>query len=74
VPAGTWTAVFVPLSDLGSPGLIARTNLQEAGGAAQPTFYLDELRLVSMASPPPPSSDKFALWQDGPHLRGANIH
>jgi hypothetical protein len=54
--AGTWSEVSVPLSALGSPAVIARITLQEASGAAQPTFYLDNLRLVGAAEPPPADS------------------
>jgi len=44
--AGRWTLVEVRLSQLGSPANIAELFLQEAGGAARPIFFIDELRLV----------------------------
>ena len=46
VPAGQWTTVMVPLSTLGNPSVIKRITLQENGGGAQETFYVDELMLV----------------------------
>ena len=45
-PAGIWTQINAPLSALGNPGAIQRVNVQEFGGAAQPVFYLDDVRLV----------------------------
>ncbi|MFN8445552.1 MAG: glycoside hydrolase family 44 protein [Caldilineaceae bacterium] len=46
-PAGSWTKNHILLSDLGNPATIARLNWQEASGAAQATYYLDDIRLVS---------------------------
>jgi hypothetical protein len=51
VAAGSWTQVTMSLSALGNPALIARLNIQDASGAAQPTFYVDELRLVASSTP-----------------------
>lgn len=51
-PAGSWSQVTIPLSDLGSPATIARLTWQEASGAAQATFYLDDMRLISTTPPP----------------------
>jgi hypothetical protein len=45
-PAGEWTTITVPLSALGNPAVIKRVTIQENGGAAQATFYVDELMLV----------------------------
>src|SRR5262249_23142175 len=50
----------VPLSDLGNPTTVARVNIQENGGAAQPVFYLDDLSLVAAAAPPPDLPDATA--------------
>ncbi len=47
VPAGSWTQVAVPLSALGNPSAIARINLQDSTGTVQPTFYVDDVALVS---------------------------
>ena len=49
LPAGVWTQVTVPLSALGAPTAIARLTWQESTGAAQPTYYLDDIRLVASA-------------------------
>ena len=46
IPAGTWTPFTVPLSSLGNPATIKRLNWQEGTGSAQPTFYVDDIRLV----------------------------
>jgi len=51
VAAGSWTQVTMTLSALGNPALIARLNIQDASGAVQPTFYVDELRLVAASAP-----------------------
>lgn len=45
-PAGAWTQITAPLSALGNPAQIKRISVQENAGAAQPTFYLDDVRLV----------------------------
>lgn len=52
-PAGAWTHYTVTLSELGSPDGIARLNWQERSGAAQPIFYLDEIRLLGTGEQPP---------------------
>jgi predicted esterase len=52
VPAGVWTDVNIPLNDLGNPAQIARINIQENAGAAQSTFFLDDVRLVGASSVP----------------------
>jgi hypothetical protein len=49
VSAGVWKLASVPLTDLGmAPGqsTFTRISLVEAAGATQPTFYVDEVRLV----------------------------
>ena len=46
IPAGVWTQIVVPLTDLGSPAKIARINLVDGKGAAQPTYYIDDLRVA----------------------------
>ena len=75
VTGGSWTQLVVPLSTLGNPTAIARLTLQDTGGGAPSTFYVDDLRLVrDTSSNPPLPSGKIDLWRDGPHLRGANIH
>ena len=46
IASGQWTQVIVPLSALGNPAQIKRINIQAAAGAAQTTFYLDEVQLT----------------------------
>jgi hypothetical protein len=46
VPANAWTEITVALGSLGSPASIKRLNIQENGGAAQPTMTFDEIRLT----------------------------
>jgi endoglucanase len=45
VQANTWSQVTVPLSALGSPASLNALVWQDASGAAQPTFYLDDISL-----------------------------
>ena len=42
----SWTSVEAPLSALGNPPLIARLNIMDGTGKAQPAYHLDTLRLV----------------------------
>jgi len=46
VPAGQWAEVTVYLSDLGNPSNISRICLQDRTGGSQPTFYVDDLKVV----------------------------
>lgn len=61
-PANTWSKVQVTLAALGNPTQIARLNWQETTGAAQPTYYLDEITLIGTdageASFPDPTADR----------------
>lgn len=43
---GQWTEIVTPLSTLGSPTQIARINLMNGTSNAQPTYYVDALRVV----------------------------
>ncbi len=45
-PAGVWTPFTITLSSLGNPAVIKRLNLMDRSGAAQPTFYVDDVRLI----------------------------
>jgi sugar lactone lactonase YvrE len=47
-PAGVWTYYKVLLSELGNPAQIERINWQDATGAAQPTYYLDDIRVLAI--------------------------
>lgn len=53
--ANTWQQVTLPLTALGIAGKpdFTRFTIQDRSGSAQPTFYLDDLVLVSSATPPP---------------------
>jgi hypothetical protein len=53
LPANTWQEVLIPLADLGNPGQLARINFQSNRPTAQPTFYLDDIRLIGQAGNPP---------------------
>jgi hypothetical protein len=51
MPSG-WLRVEVPLAELGSPATVQEIVLQEASGAAQPTFYLDRIEFTAQPAPP----------------------
>lgn len=66
-PAGQWTAVEIPLANLGAPAEISGIVWQDITGAAQPTFYLDEIELVGgegNTTPPPDSASGPRLQVD----------
>ena len=68
-PANQWTAVSIPLTTFGSPAQIARLNWQDGTGAAQPIFYLDDIRLVGTtgaptATPTPNQANTITLTVD----------
>jgi hypothetical protein len=46
-PAGTWTPITIALSSLGNLQTIKRLTIQDNSGERQPTFYVDNIRLVS---------------------------
>jgi hypothetical protein len=54
--AKNWTEVNVLLSALGSPATLADLYWQDTTGAAQPTFFIDDVSLVASTTPPPPPS------------------
>lgn len=57
-PAGQWTEVILPLSSLGSPTQIARITWLNDTPASQPTYYLDDIRLLASDTPgPTPGAD-----------------
>jgi len=62
--AGKWTQVTILLSALGSPAKIGGIVLQDTTGAAQPTFFLDEIYLINKVIPPPPTLKGPALSID----------
>ncbi len=55
-PAGGWTPITISLDALGNPSTIARINLQDRSNSVQPTFYVDDLRLVGSATVPTAST------------------
>ncbi len=80
--AGQWRVVTIPLADLnlanGSLGSIA---FQSSVNTGQPTFYLDDLRLLAGEAPPPPAGITATIQiQAGgvitsisPYLFGSNL-
>jgi hypothetical protein len=62
--AAAWTLVTVPLSSLGSPSSLVDLYWQDTTGAAQPTFYLDDIVLVASTDPPQPPGAGPALHVD----------
>jgi len=61
--AGTWQQVVVPLSLVGqSSGTVRDIYIQDDTGWDQGTVYLDDIRLVRAATPPPTSP--FSLYAD----------
>ncbi len=53
--AETWQQVTVSLASLGIANKpdFSRFSIQDRSGSAKPTFYLDDIRLVAAATPPP---------------------
>ena len=51
--ADAWMLVDAPLSALGNPATISDIYWQDAAGAAQPTYYLDDIALVGDSDAPP---------------------
>ncbi len=51
-PTGSgWYSVTIPLADLGASDMVVhRIQLQEASGAGQPTFHIDDLGFTSSAA------------------------
>jgi len=60
-----WTLVSIPLRTLGYPAAVQDLYWQDITGAAQATFYLDDVVLVTGAgTPPPPPVEGPALTID----------
>ncbi len=51
--ANAWVQVEAPLSTLGSPAAISDIYWQDATGAAQPVYYLDDIALAAAPGPTP---------------------
>jgi hypothetical protein len=54
--AGSWRQVDVSVASLGAPAAISGLVWQDASGAAQPTFYLDEVQLLNSGATPLPTT------------------
>lgn len=52
--ANTWTEMVIPLTALGNPSEIGEIYWQDASGAPQPVFYLDDVSLTAASPPPEP--------------------
>lgn len=50
--ANSWTQVEIPMTELGNVAQLSGIVWQETTGAAQPTFYLDDIALVDISLPP----------------------
>ncbi|MCB9134511.1 MAG: glycoside hydrolase family 44 protein [Anaerolineales bacterium] len=49
--ANTWTEVTISLSQVGNPATIGGMIIQDNTGEPQPTFYVDDITLLSTAPP-----------------------
>jgi hypothetical protein len=71
--AGSWQHVAIPLTSFGSPATISGIVWQDNTGAAQPTFYLDDVSMLAATgtpTPTPPPGSGPALLID----TGAGYH
>jgi Glycoside hydrolase family 44 len=59
--ANTWTLVDIALSQLGSPESVSGIVWQDTSGAAQATFYLDEVSFYKKGTIPPPTALKLTV-------------
>lgn len=50
--ANTWTPITLTLTALGNPASVSGFVWQEDGGSARPTFYLDDISLITSGVPP----------------------
>lgn len=53
--ANTWLFVEIKLTELEAPAQFSGIAWQEASGATQPTFYIDNLALIDLDLPPTPT-------------------
>jgi hypothetical protein len=55
LPANSWQQITISLASLGVAGKpdLDRFWIQDRTGAAEPTFYLDDIALVTNSTPPP---------------------
>ena len=67
VPANAWAQVTVPLSTLNSTsGSLLGVVLQEVGGVPEPTYYVDDVKLIAVAAVPPPAVIPLAIYAATP--------
>ncbi len=59
--ANTWTLVDLALSQLGSPESVSGVVWQDTSGAAQNTFYLDEISFYKKGTIPPVTALKLEV-------------
>ncbi|MDR3714071.1 MAG: glycoside hydrolase family 44 protein [Puia sp.] len=59
--AGVWTQVTLKLSSLAGPAQIGGIVWQDTSGAAQPTFYLDDISLSAQGTPPPGKGPNLSI-------------
>jgi len=67
IAANTWQQISIPLVSLGADNQVNFTGffIQEGSGAAQPTFYVDDIVITgSVPALPPPPLVGMALYQD----------
>ncbi len=71
--ANTWTAVDLPLNQLGSPDGVSGLVWQDSSGGAQATFYLDEINFYQSGPVAPvlpiklevnPTLNRYAISED----------
>ena len=70
--ANSWQQISIPVSTLLPPGqsTIDGFWLQDRSGTAQPTFYVDDISLITGPTPPPGTNSTVAVRVDA----GANCH
>ncbi len=59
VPANTWLFVTVPLTVLGNPTTLSDLFWQDNSGGSQPTFYLDDIKLIGT-----PPFNGWLVWAE----------
>jgi len=78
-PAGQWTQVEIGMAQLGNPAALARLNIMDRSGGAQPVFYLDDIRLLASDRPAPVGDNVIRVQADAaampfdPRLLGTNL-
>ena len=76
-PVNSWGQIDIPLTKLGSPSSLSDLYWQDVTGGTQPTFYLDDIKLIASSGPPPPPGTGPALSinvTSGRHAINENIY